>query len=765
MTRVRTGLVGLVGFMLLAGLAGCQSGQAVGGRPVDRVLIVSLPGVAWQDVRDGHLPALAALAQHSAIGDLSTRIGRRGAATTDAYLSIGAGTRAIAPKVDVAVALDPDESYGGVHTADILERRLGRVPSGVAYLAVGAARDLNQSSAFGAEPGRLGDLLAQAGVARAVVANADAAEGFVSDEPPPDGAYARGAATALMGSDGIVPGGTVGRTLLTDDPLAPFGRRLDQAAVLAAFDDAWSAPGRSVVLVEASDISRAAGYLARATPSHGQALRQQALARSDALLEALLARTDPRHDAVLVVSPVAAPSSPELSVAVLRTPGVHGGLLRSSTTRRDGYVQLADIAPTVLGLLGEAPPDEIEGRRFEVKPGGGSERVDKLTDEAAAAEFRDELMPIVVPLVIGALAVLAGATALTVRRVRSRAAGRRGRSPRRGSRRLVPLALVALGVVPATFAAARWSTLVGRTWAYLLTVVAVALAVGAVLWAAERRWAGIGALAGTGAIVVLFAADVLAGAPLQLNAVFGYSVSVAGRFAGLGNLAFALFGSATVVLACLLVDRWGRAALPWSLTLLAGVVLLEGLPMLGADVGGVLSMVPAFGVTALVLAGRRVGLLHALGLVVAAGGAVLVFAFIDVSRPVGSRTHLARLAEHLVDGRSGPFFDSLTRRLHASFGDAELGAWALVIALVVVVGAYTILVAQGRVEPGHLLDRGHCPTVAAAAGMAVLASVGLVANDSSIAVPATMLIVVAPVLVLRAMADLGASPRVDMEGP
>ena len=233
---------GLAVLLVAAVLIGAQTGGGpIVGQPVDRVLIVSLPGVSWEDVRDHDLPNLEAFVSDAAIGDLSTRIGRRRASTTDAYLSIGAGTRAIAPTVDVAVALDPDESYAGVRTADILQRRLGRVPTGVAYLAVGAAIDRNERGSFGGEPGRLGDLLAAAGVDRAVIANADAAEGFVSDEPPPDGAYARGAATALMGSDGIVPGGTVGRGLLEDDPAAPFGRRLDPTAVLGAFDTEWLA--------------------------------------------------------------------------------------------------------------------------------------------------------------------------------------------------------------------------------------------------------------------------------------------------------------------------------------------------------------------------------------------------------------------------------------------------------------------------------------------------------------------------------------------
>ena len=41
------------------------------------------------------------------------------------------------------------------------------------------------------------------------------------------------------------------------------------------------------------------------------------------------------------------------------------------------------------------------------------------------------------------------------------------------------------------------------------------------------------------------------------------------------------------------------------------------------------------------------------------------------------------------------------------------------------------------------------PRAAAAYGIVVLAAVGLVANDSSVAVPATMLIVVVPVLLTR----------------
>lgn len=735
--------------VLLAAAGACESSQIRQTQPAERVLIVSMPGVGWADVRADALPRLEAFTEQAAIGSLSTRIGRRVASTTDAYLTMGAGTRALAPTVDVAVALDPDESYGGISTADVLRRRLGRVPAGVAYLAVGAARLRNETSGFGADPGRLGGLLAAADIDRAVIANADAAEGFPTDEPPPDGSYARGAATVLMGPDGIVPSGTVGRGLLQSDPTAAFGRRLDEGAVLQAFDRVWRSGERVVVLVEASDLSRASAYAARSTPAQGERLRADALAASDALLAALLERTTSTRDAVVVVSPVAPGTEPELAVIAVRAPGLDGGLLRSSTTRRDGYVQLADVAPTVLNLLGEEAPSEIEGRPMEARSSARSKRVDNLADEVDAAERRDDLMPIVVPTIIAALAVLVGLA--VIRQVRGRALPL-----------LAPAALVALGVVPATFAASHLPGVRGAG-SFLAVALALACVVGGIAWLAEWRRRGLGLLVAAGAIVGFFVVDVLVGAPLQVNAAFGYSVAVAGRFVGIGNLAFALFGAASIVLAGAIVDRFGKRGVPWMVTLLVAVVLVEGLPMLGADVGGVLSMVPAFGVTALLLAGRRVLPRHLAALVGAGVVTVVAFALVDVARDDSSRTHLARLVDHLVNRRWEAVGDSLSRRLQASFGGAELGAWAVVVAVIAAIGMYALLVHRGLVDPGRPLGPDPGPPTAVTVGLVLLACLGLVVNDSSIAVPTTMLIVAAPAGVLWSVARPLGAGRVDMD--
>src|SRR3546814_18524932 len=77
----------------------------------------------------------------------------------------------------------------------------------------------------------------------------------------------------------------------------------------------------------------------------------------------------------------------------------------------------------------------------------------------------------------------------------------------------------------------------------------------------------------------------------------------------------------------------------------------------------------------------------------------LLFAFIDVGRAPGSQTHLARLAEHVLDQRWGPFFDNLSRRLQASFGGTDLALWALVLTAIIGAGAYLVVTARGGLGP------------------------------------------------------------------
>ena len=124
-------------------------------------------------------------------------------------------------------------------------------------------------------------------------------------------------------------------------------------------------------------------------------------------------------------------------------------------------------------------------------------------------------------------------------------------------------------------------------------------------------------------------------------------------------------------------------------------------------------------------------------------------------RPPGSQTHLARLGDHLVHGRFGSVTSTLVRRLHASFGTTETAVVCLALGVVLAAAVHGAVAGRDR---GRLLGRVRPRDrtgEALAVGLGVLAGLGLVVNDSSIAVPATMLIVIVPVMLER---HLGRPP-------
>src|SRR4029079_5079868 len=101
--------------------------------------------------------------------------------------------------------------------------------------------DINEAEPGGSSVGALGTALQEAGYTTAVVGNAD---GSTPDDELPR--YRRSAVGGLMNERGTVNGGQVDRDLLVPDPDAPFGLRLDNDAVVAAFQDAWQ--DKSVVM-------------------------------------------------------------------------------------------------------------------------------------------------------------------------------------------------------------------------------------------------------------------------------------------------------------------------------------------------------------------------------------------------------------------------------------------------------------------------------------------------------------------------------------
>lgn len=439
---------------------------------------------------------------------------------------------------------------------------------------------------------------------------------------------------------------------------------------------------------------------------------------------------------------------PRLHVAVAAGPGHAGGGLVSASTRRAPYVQVVDLAPTVLRALGLPQPDVMTGQPW-VRTADRTSRAGLLDLDRHAGRMR-VFTPVFFALLVVAQVLLYGGALLLWRRAD------RAPPPRRVRRLVAGAALVCAAAPVATFLAdlLPW-------WradpALPALLGAVALADGLVVALAlvgpwRRRLLGPVGLVCTVTAVVL-AADLLTGARLQMSSLAGYSPLVAGRFAGVGNVAFAVLAAAALLAtACWADGRGRRTCLAGCALAGCATVVVDGAPPFGSDVGGVLALVPGFALLAMLLAGVRVSLLR-LATVGAAGvGVVVALGLYDHSRPPDAQTHLGRFVGQVLSGDAATV---LERKAAANLSLLTHSVLTLLVPLLV------LLAAQVLLRPPRPLAASfrHAPAwrsgLVAVLGMSL---VGFAVNDSGVSVPALALAVAVPATVAVALRASGRPP-------
>jgi hypothetical protein len=741
--RVGAVIAALASVLAGTGPAVLPAGAAEDRQPARNVLVVSLPAISWADLRDADAPALKSLLAESAIGDLSTRSVRTRTDASNGYLALGAGARTVGDRSLAGQNLEPDEPYGDSAAGEVFTRRTGRPDvRSIGALGIAAFVTANESQPFGAVPGALGTALHQAGIARQVIANADRDE----LEPLTDRLH-REAALGLIDETGKVAG-TVNRDLLREDPAWPYGVRLDPDRVERAFRPFGE--GRRVALFEGSDLARADAYRQYATPEQRVAMRTRAIRATDRMVARLLQHVDLARDAVVVVGPYHSGRQRELTIAAVHAPGVEPGYLTSSTTRRDGFVQIVDIAPTILDLLGIERPSSMEGRAAEAVPGSRDfeGRMRFLVRANREAVFRDNTIGTATAVVVVVTIALTVGAWLALR---FRAPGAR--------QALQWVAFALLGFLVGTFVAGalpfdRWGTA-----AYFAFQVVWSAAFAAVCMLVGRRDPPSGLLVALGAIVGLHLVDLLTGAHLELNTVFGYTPTVGIRLAGVGNPGSAQLCAAALLLATLLAWRiGGRRGLGTVIALLAVVLVVVGAPFFGQDFGGAISATPAYVLLVLLLSERRVTARAVLllgGLIVLAGLAV---GLLDLTRPSGKRTHVGRFFEKIGDEGVSGFLEVVGRKLGLMLRTFSNTGWVLVV--VVALAAF-IWVCR-RTDVMTRLLAWITTMRSGLLAFATLIVLATVLNDSGVQVTGMMTAVFVPTMVVlgcRAVELPAAEPR------
>ena len=707
-------------------------------------MIFSFAGLTCEDVIQGKAPNVARLARAGSVGAMSVRtIGSR-TDPASAFATIGAGNRTRGRGQD-------NLEYNPQTRA---------APGG--GLSVSRLDDIAADSRtlrYGAVPGTLGEVLHKSGLKTAVVGNADG--GGVSERTTkraPDGFERRRyEGLALADKHGSIDFGSVGDELVEKGPDTLNGYRANSSALIAAAASAIESA--DVTLVELADTYREQEVAFASHPGLPRSPRidevperYAAIGRDDAVLGKIIDELDLSRDSVLVLAStgVGPAKGERLMVAEMAGVGsVKGGLLTSATTRRAGLITIADVGPGVLELLQIKRPTEMTGQPLHaVASSNPDSRTEYLAGVNETATFHllwiDEFYVLVVALQFAVYLI----------------AWRKFAQGKRESM-FIPLLAVAYISLPLASLVLRASA-AQRAGIWVAAPVlfgACALITLLAFKGPWRRWS-----AGPGTFVcavttVVIAADLLTGANLQMSSLVGYSPIVAGRFFGIGNLPFAVFGTSASIVIATLSARMRRKALV-AAVLGAVVVILDGAPIFGADFGGIIALVCGFGVMVLVFAGKRLSVWKVLAIGVAAGAAALAMGYLDSLRPAEDQTHLGRFVSRLFEGGPGGVSDIIVRKALANWA-LRSSILLLVIPLALSFGTFLWLRHRG------LLDRLMADVPGLKEGLIAAATVNLVGfavNDSGLAIPAIGLAIIVPYLLATAMWGGGPLSRAGAGG-
>jgi hypothetical protein len=171
------------------------------------------------------------------------------------------------------------------------------------------------------------------------------------------------------------------------------------------------------------------------------------------------------------------------------------------------------------------------------------------------------------------------------------------------------------------------------------------------------------------------------------------------------------------------------------------VIVVEGAPGLGTDVGGVLTLVPAFGTLSLLVAGIRLTAARVLAVLGAGAGLVTALAVGDYLRPAAERTHFGRFVASVLDGGAAT---TLGRKLRTNTDLLLAGPHTVLAAVALVVAGVLVF------RPPAALRRAYATEPGLRSGLhvvVVLAALGCAANDAGIAIPFYAALVALPLTV------------------
>jgi len=638
-----------------------------------KVVVVIVDSVTAEDCYgdSGPLVPGRVIPAEATLGLMVTRAARD-QSPESTYLTIGCGARAVALPIkdkgedNRSLALGRDEVWQGRTGSSLYRANTGRSmgKAALAQCRIAQMQRDNAMSDYQAVPGRLGSLLAKAGVRVACIGDADSTQ-----------ALHRPALSLCMDENGLVPMGEVGASLHRLAPELPAGIATDFGKLQQAVDRYLDCA--DFLVIETGDTARIAELADQIGEERAAALRRAALERIDHFVEWLLERLEGKPYSLFVITPTGFATQENatytLSPIIAYGRGFHmDRLLTSPSTRRDALVVNTDLVPTWLALFGIAVPPDLAGRGLTTSELYYS-TLDDLHSLQRNLSALEQRRPPATRVAISVMMLVMGLATLLM------LLG--DRSPRWLSvvlRFLLPMVVV----VPPLTVLGNWSVPMGPiplgspppSTSWMLATVAVSVVIAVIL---RGRLLWLSAL-----VMLALVVDALTGGTLSTSSVLSYSFASGARYYGIGNELGGVFIAITLVA----LLGWKQSASPLSrraliLIALAMIVVLAliGLPFFGANFGVMLGGAVAFGAAFARLCGARLtpktaslGLLVVLLII---GGAVAA----DLLRGAGG-SHIGRAFSGADHSR---LLVIIGRKLATNWRVFQVSLWSRLLGLAV----------------------------------------------------------------------------------
>ncbi|KAB3527623.1 hypothetical protein [Alkaliphilus serpentinus] len=675
------------------------------------------------------------LIDHGYIGLMNTKVSG-GNSQYKAYATIGWGTRSEATRTS-SIFSDVDDEV-----VKIFERRTGTTidNKGVINLNINQLIQQNQKGDFNSLPGILGDYLLNEGLEVAVMGNSDTTENLH-----------REVGLIAMNSKGYIPHGDIGRKNLLEDPTRPFGLKTDYNHLYSSFLGLY--PHINLLVIETGDMNRLEAYRENLSQQQYNQHKEMILRDIDLFLEKLMAIVDFSNTSLMLVTPYPSDDAGEygerLTPLVLYDGDKGGGFITSDTTRRKGIIGNIDVAPYILKEFG-LEAENMTGKFIEKIPDEDNiEYILSLNNRVVnTSKMRYRVL-----YSFALYEMLASVIALLAIIFKGKI-----RDP---FKELINLLLLATIIPPFVFLILPvfgYQTIINT---YLL-LIALSTIMVIIIYRLSRYKPLLSIAIATSITMIGLSIDIITGQNFIKQSIMGYDPIIGARYYGIGNeYAGILLGCSLIAISILMeINKKFKFIIPVIVFIL---ILLMGVPTLGANVGATITAIFAYGFILIKLYGGTIQPKTWIYILLLAVGAITTLALIDLLI-VEKSSHLAGAIKDIIEGGPSEIVRIITRKVSMNIRVMGVTIWSRV--LLIAIGVLTVIF----YKPVGLFRRiadAFPSMVVGWSGILVACVVGFLVNDSGVVTAAMAAIYLTTsilYLVLNASLFIGSTNNLFKEG-